>query len=117
MTANLDLDDTDSYGPETTTIYSAVDEGVYKFYVHDYTNRYSDESMELSQSEAKVQIYVGNTLYYTFNVPTSVGGTLWHVFDYDAGTDTIIPVNTFAYSSDTDGFPSLLSMDSQLPIT
>ena len=111
LMANLDLDDTTSYGPETTTIYSAVDKGVYKFYVHDYTNDYSSDSTALSNSEAKVQIYVGNTLYYTFNVPTSKGGTVWHVFDYDAETDNVIPVNTLAYVGHGGDFPSLLSAD------
>lgn len=29
-----------------------------------------------------------------------VEGTVWHVFDIDAKSGTIIPVNTFSYSSD-----------------
>jgi uncharacterized protein YfaP (DUF2135 family) len=37
--ADLDLDDVSSYGPETTTIYSPTD-GMYAFYVHNYTDRY-----------------------------------------------------------------------------
>lgn len=102
LIANLDLDDTTSYGPETTTIYSVAEQGIYSYFVHDYTNKFKNFSTELSASGAKVQVYVGNTLYYTFNVPTGCEGTNWHVFDYNAQTDTITPVNTFAYTDSSD---------------
>lgn len=97
--ANLDLDDTTSYGPETTTIYKMNSSGKYSFYVHDFSNRSSDSSTSMSKSGAKVVIYNGNTLYATFNIPVNVGGTVWHVFDYDAQTGVITPVNTMSYSS------------------
>lgn len=42
MIANLDLDDTTSYGPETTTVYKKNTEGTYSYFVHDYTNRWTD---------------------------------------------------------------------------
>ena len=35
--ADLDLDDTSSYGPETTTVYNMNETGTYSFYVHDFT--------------------------------------------------------------------------------
>lgn len=100
LIADLDLDDTSSYGPETTTVHQLASSGIYSFYVHDYTNRNSSSSSKLSESSAKVQIYKGNSLRCTLNVPVNTGGTVWHVFDYDAATDTITPVNTFGYSSD-----------------
>ena len=111
LIANLDLDDVDSYGPETTTIYKMNDSGMYSFYVHDYTNRDSQASTQLSKSSARVTIYNGKMLYATFNVPTNVEGTLWHVFDYDASTGVITPVNTMSYGSD----PSNLNL-SGVPI-
>lgn len=97
LIANLDLDDVTSYGPETTTIYSINPEGLYSFYVHDYTNKDSETSIEMSLSGAIVKIYIDNVIRYTFNVPVNTNGTVWHVFDYNALTNTIIPVNTFAY--------------------
>ena len=100
MIANLDLDDVTSYGPETTTIYKINSSGKYSFYVHDFSNKNSSSSTNMSTSGAKVVIYNGNTLYATFNVPVNVGGTVWHVFDYDAQTGVITPVNTMSYSSD-----------------
>ena len=40
--ADLDLDDRHSYGPETTTIYDMQADGVYSFYVHNYS-KYAEE--------------------------------------------------------------------------
>ena len=82
--AGLDLDDTTSYGPETTTIYNAVD-GTYSFYVHDYSNRDSENSTALANSGAIVQVYEGDQLIGQYNVPTEIVGTTWHVFDFTAG--------------------------------
>ncbi len=100
MIANLDLDDVTSYGPETTTIYKRNKSSQYSFFVHDFTNRSSTSSKAMAQSGAQVQVFTGNTLRQTFNIPVNEEGTVWHVFDYDASSDTITPVNTFRYSSD-----------------
>ncbi|WP_418223306.1 carboxypeptidase regulatory-like domain-containing protein [Clostridium isatidis] len=94
--ADLDLDDVTSYGPETTTVYNMNNSGKYSFYVHDYTNRYDSLSTELSNSGAKVEVYKENALLATYNIPTNISGVYWHVFDYDAATNRIIPVNEFA---------------------
>lgn len=93
--ADLDLDDRYSYGPETTTIYNMNNEGKYSFYVHDYTNKNYASSYEMSNSGAKVEVYKGDTLYATYNIPTNNIGTYWHVFDFDAKTNSIVPVNNF----------------------
>ncbi len=82
---DLDLDDTTSYGPETTTIYKRLLNGTYSFYVHNYTNRDSWYSSALSNSGATVKVYYGQSSkeVATFLVPRNKIGTLWHVFDYD----------------------------------
>lgn len=96
--ANLDIDDTSSYGPETTTIYHQGN-GVYRFLVHDYTNRSHTESMALANSGAYVRVYRGNSRTpMTFHVPYE-GGTVWNVFEYDSTTKTITPVNEMGYES------------------
>jgi hypothetical protein len=94
--ANLDLDDTTSYGPETTTIYQQLT-GVYRYSVHDYSNRDSSSSTALSNSGANIRVYRGSDLVATFNVPTGQGGTLWTVFELSG--DTITPINTMSYQS------------------
>lgn len=95
---NLDVDDTDSYGPETISI-NETDPGVYSYYIHDYTNRDSSNSNALANSEAYIELYVENTLMYTIHVPEGKEGTLWHVFDYNSETDLITLVNEFSYES------------------
>jgi len=94
--AKLDLDDVTSYGPETTTIYQQIN-GVYRFSVHDYTNRHSSSSYALSNSGAQVRVYRGSNLVATFNVPANQGGTLWTVFEMSG--NTINPINTMSYES------------------
>ena len=95
--ANLDRDDVDSYGPETTTILKKLD-GLYRFSIHDYTNRHSDQSTALSNSNAHVRVYKGSELAYNFYVPTNEEGTLWTVFEmFD---DSIVPKNIMSYESD-----------------
>jgi hypothetical protein len=92
--ADLDLDDTTSYGPETVTIYRQT-AGVYRYSVHDYSNLYSTNSSALSSSGAQVRVYQGAELVATFNVPGNQGGTLWTVFEID-GT-SIRRVDTMSY--------------------
>jgi hypothetical protein len=97
--ANLDRDDTTSFGPETTTI-TAQYSGTYRFYVHDYSNGSAtaqSPSYDLSRSSAKVQVFNSSGLLAVYNVPSNQGGTLWTVFEYD-GT-SIRAVNTIAYST------------------
>ena len=96
LKANLDVDDTSSYGPETVTIYTIEDGENFSYYVHDFSNRYNSDSTVMSNSEAKVVVYSGENVVGIFNVPIDVEGNLWHVFDYDSETGEITPVNTFS---------------------
>lgn len=90
MLIALDLDDTDSYGPETTTIYVQED-GDYTFVVHNYS-RYS--SLDIARSGAVVQIYIGNSSMpdYTFYAP-QYEGDVWEVFSYDSREEKVTPIN------------------------
>lgn len=96
--ADLDHDDTEWEGPETTTIYEAVP-GVYDFYIHDYTNLDSTESTAMATSGAKVEIYQGTTLMVTYYVPNKEG-TVWHVCSYDSRTGTLEQYNEMYYEAD-----------------
>ena len=93
--AFLDVDDVSSYGPETTTVYDMTENGVYSFFVHDFTT-YSGESTVMANSGAKVEVYMGANLIQTYHIPTSGVGTVWHVFDFDAITGSLTAVNTFS---------------------
>jgi uncharacterized protein YfaP (DUF2135 family) len=78
--ANLDVDDTTSFGPETITIERKREGEQYLYAVHDYTNRENMNATALSRSGAKVFVYVGQTLVRTYYVPTNRKGNLWQVF-------------------------------------
>ena len=95
---NLDVDNTSGYGPETISI-NETEPGVYSYYVHDYTNRGSSNSVAMSNSGAYVELYVGNVHLYTIHIPENREGTLWHVFDYNSETDQITLINEFSYES------------------
>jgi len=106
----LDLDDVSSFGPETTTLLQQID-GVYRFSVHDFTNRNSLTSSSLSNSQAQVRIFRGADLVATFNVPLGQPGTLWTVFEMNGST--IIPINGMSFQSNSNSIlgPTLLGVD------
>jgi hypothetical protein len=83
--AELDHDDTTSYGPETITITNIDDDADYYYYIRDYTNHGdTTDSNELANSSAKVELYYeGN--YKVYNVPSG-GATIWQVFKISSGT-------------------------------
>lgn len=103
LMANLDLDDTSSYGPETTTIYE-TSPGIYTYLVHNYTNRSSNSSSALANSGAYVEVYLGmsDIVAHRFDVP-NLPGTLWTVFSYNSNTGEILPINTMSYHSASTG--------------
>ena len=93
LIANLDLDDIDCYGPETTTIYRN-DAGIYSFYVHNYSG---GSDYALANSRACVQVYLDYSTVpsYVFYVPYEAG-YIWDVFTYDSRTGVLTPINTMS---------------------
>ncbi len=83
-TANLDIDDTSSYGPETITVTDFEDlKNGFTYSVHDYSNKYNTNSKTLSSSGAVVELYNGNILLKRYYVPANKVGTVWRVFSID----------------------------------
>lgn len=84
--ADLDHDDTTSYGPETTTIRKRVN-GTYQFFVHNYSRGGS-----LRDSGAKVEIYSGSssTPVKIYHITPGEGNELyWYVFDMVVNGDDL----------------------------
>ncbi len=99
LAAMLDIDDRNGFGPETiTTTMNVLKNGVYRYYVHDFTNKNRYTSNALGNSGARVVVYSGKNHVGTFNVPAS-DGTLWHVFDIRNGK--VVNVNQMGYASST----------------
>ncbi len=83
----LDLDSPSAIGndggPETITI-GVVRSGSYRYYVHNYKERGTNNT-KLAASDASVKIYYndnGTTTVTTYNVPNSPGD-IWTVFGHD----------------------------------
>lgn len=86
-TAELDIDDTSGFGPETTTIYDIG--GSYTFSVHNFS-----EDDELEDSGAVVRIYLADQAEpVIFEVPSG-DGIWWNVCTIEEGQ--IVPVNAIS---------------------
>ncbi len=94
--ASLDVDDVDSYGPETVTVVNARTDATYYYSVRDYSNGYNGSSVEMSQSGANVKVYQGSVLVKEYNVPLNQAGYIWNVFKIENGR--VIDINN--YNSD-----------------
>jgi hypothetical protein len=81
--ANLDVDDTDGYGPETITVDKKKFGETYVYAVHSYSDLKAPNADGLSRSQAKVFVYIGQTLIRSYYVPTGRPGNLWLVFTVD----------------------------------
>ncbi|MFH6935278.1 hypothetical protein [Flavobacterium sp. FlaQc-30] len=99
--ANLDVDDTDSYGPETITIENKKFGQTYHYFVHDYSNRGNSNSFQLSNSDAKVFVYVGQSLVKTYYIPKNKKGNIWNLFKIN-GNGEIIDINTIISKSEQE---------------
>jgi hypothetical protein len=91
--AQLDVDETLGYGPETVTILNQQS-GTYTYYVHDYTNSTSTSSYGLATSGATVKVFNSTGLLQTFYVPYQAG-TLWKVFSLNGTAMT--QINQMSY--------------------
>ena len=105
--ASMDLDDTQSYGPETMTVTDVSALGGFTYSVHDFTNRATfSDAAGLKGSGAVVRVYSGSTLLKTYTVPTNMLGTVWNVFSVDA-EGNITDGGGFAYSGNGAAISSL----------
>lgn len=104
--AALDRDDTSSFGPETITI-TQVRDGVYRYSVHDFTNRGAtpdSPSSALAQSGARVEVFVDGSLAAEF-FPPNEDGNLWTVFELEGSAVTA--VDTMGYESSSGAIGSV----------
>lgn len=116
---NLDVDDTDSFGPETITLTRRENGKPYIYAVHDFSDKHEPETNNLSRSDAKVFIYIGDSLVRTYYVPKDQSGNLWTVFKINEN-GAIEDINSIkgvsVYGGDIDNVLSpLLKSNATLP--
>ena len=78
--ANLDVDDTSGFGPETITLIPTTAE-TYTYYIHRFAG-----SGTIATSNAKVEVYKGNALIAVYAAPRNHQGDIWTVFEITNGT-------------------------------
>jgi len=100
VVASLDLDDTSSFGPETTTICRGYG-GIFKYYIRHYAG-----TGTISDSPTNVTVTTMSGITQTWTAPAdpnNVGvGNIWHVFNVDE-FGNIFPINQFL-GSQPDNF-------------
>jgi len=91
--ANLDVDDTNSYGPETITIQEYID-GVYRYSIHNYSDQSTEGGLGIYNSPTKVEIFDSNGVLGTYAPKpfTAGAGNTWRVFEFTV-TNGIISIN------------------------
>lgn len=77
----LDVDDRSTGGPETITIENPQLD-MYEYYVYNYVSYGSASLSGLPNSQAVVEVYMGNQLIQKFNVPAEEG-LYWKVFAFN----------------------------------
>jgi hypothetical protein len=93
--AQLDVDHTDGFGPETITVTRRHPGQRYVYAVQDFSDRSVPQSTYLSSSHAKVFVYVGQTLIRSYYVPQNLPGNLWTVFAV-SGEGELQDINTMS---------------------
>lgn len=104
----LDVDDVDSYGPETITLSPAVGEtqlrpGTYRYTVYHYAG------IGMIDDSVTVELYVGTDPARTFKPPyegrgvmiPDAEGNIWTVFELyvdESGNVTVRPIDEFNYT-------------------
>jgi tetratricopeptide (TPR) repeat protein len=81
--AHLDVDDIDSFGPETITIVKKKQGQKYLYAVHNYSKGTTASSKGLGVSGATVRVYIGQTLVRTYRATPEKIGNIWVVFGVD----------------------------------
>lgn len=112
--AYLDVDDTESYGPETVTISQYIS-GVYRYSVHNYSNSSYEGGLGIYDSPTKVEIFDSNGLIATFNPKPFVAGSgnTWRVFEFTISNNVvnITTLDEYVYVPDEDDGNSFKSIN------
>lgn len=100
--AYLDVDDTDSYGPETITIHQYLD-GLYRYSIHNYSDQSTEGGLGIYNSPTKVEIFDSNGILGTYAPKpfTAGAGNTWRVLEFSVtnGVISINGIDEYVYAS------------------
>lgn len=103
--ANLDVDDTYSYGPETITI-NAYLPGTYRYSIHNFSDQSSEGGLGIYESPAKVEIFDSNGVIASWTPKAFVAGSgnTWRVFEFSIANDVVnvTTLDDYVYVEDED---------------
>ncbi len=101
--ANLDVDDTMSYGPEVFTALKFPQAGTYHYAVYHYSG-----SSTITDSPARVELVLdGRRTIFTPPAGQTNNDTWWNVFDIivnDSGAINILHINTWSSDAPNSAF-------------
>lgn len=104
--ANLDVDDTSSYGPEVVTITKLM-VGTYKYSVRNYSG-YADGP--IAQSGARVEVNIPGRALQLITPPTtgeSSSTDYWNLFEFDVSANCTVTVRAVGtYTNDLPTIPA-----------
>jgi hypothetical protein len=103
--AQLDMDESAGFGPETITIYQLFP-GMYHYFVHNFQEEQGDTG-PLANSAAVVQIYGDQGLIQTIPVPSEGAGDYWDVCTIDGTTGQINVINRLTATPVSAAMPGL----------
>lgn len=106
--ASLDVDDTNSYGPETITINKLNSGQNYVYAIHNFSDRSIFKSRTLGESQAKIFVYRGNSLNKVYYVTPKDYGTLWVLFGISE-TGEFYDINEFTRAKEPKQVGRILS--------
>jgi hypothetical protein len=88
--ANLDRDDTSSFGPETVTI-TGLRDGMYRYSVYNYSDPSSSGAEGMAASPARVEVFDETGQIRSYTAPPAEGGegNTWRVLELTVAGDEV----------------------------
>jgi len=79
----LESESNTGYGPESVFVHELIGDGSYHVSVYDVASQYEFDSLDLGNSLAVVQLWIGDVGASFFEVSPGVGGNTWQATVYE----------------------------------
>lgn len=110
--ASLDVDRTESFGPEVLTIIKFPEPGTYRYAIHNFSG---SSSHSITQSSAQITLKVNGQIHrFTPPAGETTDTNLWNVFNLEVDSDeniTVTTVGTWGFRSNSTRSKATSSTD------